>query len=48
MTPRVALGRGLQQLGLPLPEGAQDRLIAYLELLAKWNRTYNLTAIRCR
>jgi len=29
-----------------LPPGAGDKLAAYLELLAKWNRTYNLTAIR--
>ena len=32
--------------GAPLPAGAADRLAAYLALLAKWNRTYNLTAIR--
>jgi 16S rRNA (guanine527-N7)-methyltransferase len=29
-----------------LPPGGRDQLLAYLELLAKWNRTYNLTAIR--
>lgn len=29
-----------------LPRGARDRFVAYVELLAKWNRTYNLTAIR--
>lgn len=46
MTPRAALERGLGELGLALPEGATDKLIAYLELLAKWNKTYNLTAIR--
>jgi 16S rRNA (guanine527-N7)-methyltransferase len=46
MSPRAALRAGLEALGLPLPESAQERLIAYLELLAKWNRTYNLTAIR--
>ena len=45
-TPRAALAQGLQELALPLPPDATDRLIAYLELLAKWNRTYNLTAIR--
>lgn len=46
MTPRAALDRGLGELGLALPEGAREKLIAYLELLAKWNKTYNLTAIR--
>lgn len=41
-----ALQRGLDELGLALPEGAQEKFLAYLELLAKWNKTYNLTAIR--
>jgi 16S rRNA (guanine527-N7)-methyltransferase len=46
MTPRAALQRGLDDLALALPPGAIEKLLAYLELLAKWNRTYNLTAIR--
>lgn len=46
MTPRAALDRGLGELALRLPEGARERLMDYLALLAKWNRTYNLTAIR--
>jgi 16S rRNA (guanine527-N7)-methyltransferase len=47
MRPHVAaLQRGLDELGLALPEGAQEKFLAYLELLAKWNKTYNLTAIR--
>lgn len=45
MTPRVALTRGLQQLALPLPELAREQLLRYVALLAKWNRTYNLTAV---
>lgn len=40
------LRRGLEELGLPLARDAQERLLAYLALLAKWNKTYNLTAIR--
>ena len=31
-----------------LPESMQAKLDAYLDLLAKWNRTFNLTAIRDR
>jgi 16S rRNA (guanine527-N7)-methyltransferase len=46
MMPPAALRHGLTELGQPLAEAAQDKLIAYLELLAKWNKTYNLTAIR--
>jgi 16S rRNA (guanine527-N7)-methyltransferase len=46
MTPRAALQRGLSELALVLPAGASEKLLAYLALLAKWNRTYNLTAIR--
>lgn len=40
------LDRGLSALGLALPRTARDRLIAYAGLLAKWNKVYNLTAIR--
>ena len=46
MTPRAALDRGLDELALTLPPGASAKLMSYLELLAKWNKTYNLTAIR--
>ncbi len=46
MTPQSALQRGLQELALMPPPGAAEKLMAYLELLAKWNKIYNLTAIR--
>lgn len=46
MTPQAALDRGLGELALALPAGAPGKLMAYLDLLAKWNNTYNLTAIR--
>jgi 16S rRNA (guanine527-N7)-methyltransferase len=46
MTPRAALDAGLGELRLALPESGRHRLIAYLELLAKWNKVFNLTAIR--
>lgn len=46
MTPPAALDRGLAELTLALPAGARERLLDYVALLVKWNRTYNLTAIR--
>lgn len=46
MTPEDALERGLAQLRLDLERGACAKLLDYLALLEKWNKTYNLTAIR--
>jgi 16S rRNA (guanine527-N7)-methyltransferase len=40
------LAAGIAALGLTLPEGAEAKLLAYLTLLDKWNRVYNLTAVR--
>lgn len=40
------LAAGIAALGLDLDAAAQSKLLAYLALLDKWNRTYNLTAIR--
>lgn len=40
------LSSGIATLGLNLPAATQQRLLDYLALLAKWNRTYNLTAVR--
>lgn len=40
------LHAGVVDLDLALPDGAEARLAAYLALLAKWNRVYNLTAVR--
>jgi len=42
----VNLHEGVLAMGLVLPEGAEEKLLAYLALLAKWNRTYNLTAVK--
>lgn len=39
------LEHGLDVLGLSLDEDAQEKLIRYLQLLKKWNKVYNLTAI---
>lgn len=43
---RERLDAGLSALALPLPGEARERLLEYLALLARWNATYNLTAIR--
>lgn len=42
----IALAAGLSALGLALPPAGQEKLLAYRDLLLKWNRTYNLTALR--
>lgn len=39
------LREGAARLGVPLDTQAQSRLEAYLDLLQRWGRTYNLTAI---
>ncbi len=46
MTPQAALERGLDALALNLNVDVRTKLLAYLALMQKWNRTYNLTAIR--
>ncbi len=42
----AALDRGLQALGLPLDGAQRQQLLDFLALLQKWNRVYNLTAVR--
>ncbi len=37
---------GAQQLGVILTEQQQQQLLQYLGLLIKWNKAYNLTAVR--
>lgn len=45
--PRPAvLRQAATALGLTLDEDVQRRLLAYLDQLAKWNKVYNLTAVR--
>ncbi|HEV7489256.1 MAG TPA: 16S rRNA (guanine(527)-N(7))-methyltransferase RsmG [Rhodanobacteraceae bacterium] len=43
---RQRLCAGLSTLGLTLDEGAVERLLAYVELMERWNAAYNLTAVR--
>ena len=40
------LRQGLNELGIDLDDQTQSQLLAYLELIIKWNKAYNLTAIR--
>ena len=41
-----ALDQGLTRLGIALDDGRRDKLLALVWLLHKWNRAYNLTAVR--
>lgn len=43
---REVLTAGLKHLGLNLSDAQADRLLDYLALLQKWNKVYNLTAVR--
>ena len=40
------LQQGLEKLGLKIAPAIQQKLMDYLQLMLKWNRAYNLTAIR--
>jgi 16S rRNA (guanine527-N7)-methyltransferase len=41
-----SLRAGLDALGLELDTARQEQLLAYLQLIGKWTRVYNLTAVR--
>lgn len=41
-----ALDKGVQQMNLDLNDAQVDKLMDYLSLLIKWNKAYNLTAVR--
>ncbi len=45
MSLETRLAEGIAGMGLELDAGVRGRLMAYLGLLARWNKTYNLTAI---
>jgi len=40
------LAQGLETLGMDLPGQCIEQLLAYLALMERWNRVYNLTAVR--
>lgn len=46
MSQSQRLAEGIAQLGLEVDGRVQQQLLAYLTLLVKWNRAYNLTAVR--
>ena len=46
MTLDESVAEGLSAMGLALPDATSLKLAAYLELIAKWNRVHNLTAVR--
>ena len=46
MSMAATLEEGIAALGLDLPTQAQEKLLAFARLLIKWNKVYNLTAIR--
>ncbi|WP_274585227.1 16S rRNA (guanine(527)-N(7))-methyltransferase RsmG [Neisseria leonii] len=46
MDNKQQLQNGLQEMGLTLGAAQQLLLLEYVALLKKWNRTYNLTALR--
>ena len=43
---KSTLETGLRELGLALSSAQVDQLLAYLDLIVKWNKVYNLTAVR--
>lgn len=43
---RAGLDQGLAELGLPLSEAQTQQLLDYLDLIQKWTKVYNLTAVR--
>lgn len=46
MTQAELLAAGITEMGLDVSADAQAKLLRYLELLQKWNKVYNLTAVR--
>ncbi|MDD1617751.1 MAG: 16S rRNA (guanine527-N7)-methyltransferase, partial [Methylococcaceae bacterium NSP1-2] len=43
---RTILESGLNTLNLPHTPEQTEKLLAFIKLIAKWNKAYNLTAVR--
>ena len=43
---KAILESGIKELNLPITETQINQLIQFIELIAKWNKAYNLTAVR--
>jgi 16S rRNA (guanine527-N7)-methyltransferase len=46
LSPQTRLQEAAHQLGIQLTAQQSDALFAYLDLIQKWNKVYNLTAVR--
>jgi len=46
MRPEAKLACGLEEMGLDLDASTQSCLLNYVALMQKWNKVYNLTAVR--
>jgi len=46
MSLEAQIASGLAAMGIALDDAARARVLAHLELIAKWNRVHNLTAVR--
>lgn len=46
MSPEEKLACGLEEMGLHLDAATQSSLLNYVALIQKWNKVYNLTAVR--
>ena len=46
MNLEARLAEGLSAMGVALPAHAREQLLAYIQLIEKWNRVHNLTAVR--
>lgn len=46
MTQAELLAAGIAEMGLSVSSDTQQKLLSYISLLQKWNKVYNLTAVR--